>query len=208
VPALPHHYEDPATAADYRRRFSKSWTRRLSNALELRMLCRALDRAGASEHMLDVPCGAGRLAPALARRTRSLTCVDAARAMLEEARRLTGATATFVRASALELPFREKAFDVTVCWRLIHHFAEPEDRRRLLLELRRVTSRAFVLSFWDAGTARARRIRRRANARSGRSAIARGTLVRELESCGLVAERFYRLFGPFSPLAAVLVSVR
>jgi HlyD family secretion protein len=50
------------------------------------MLRKALRLAGPSERMLDVPCGTGRLAAALRPATRRLVCVDAARAMLDEAR--------------------------------------------------------------------------------------------------------------------------
>jgi SAM-dependent methyltransferase len=203
------HYEDPETAADYRRRFSKSWTRRVSNRLELRMLGRALRRAGTSERMLDVPCGAGRLLPVLRAHGRELVAVDGARAMLDEARRGTaGPGVRFVHASAFDLPFMDKAFDVAVCWRLIQHFPDPADRRRLLVELARVTRRAIVLSFSDAGTARARRLEKRARRRGGRVAIGREELAAEVGACGMRPDRFYRLFGPLSVVAAVVIVMR
>lgn len=201
------HYEDAATAADYRGRFSKSWTRRLSNRLELRMLRNALERAGPGERVLDVPCGAGRLTATIAGHAREVVAVDAARAMLAEARRTAaarGALPAFVNASAFALPFADGAFDVAVCWRLLQHFESAADRARILRELGRVTRRAIVLSFSDAGTARARRLAKRRRVKPGRVAIGREELAAELEACGLQPERFYRLFGPLSVVGAVV----
>jgi ubiquinone/menaquinone biosynthesis C-methylase UbiE len=219
VDATSTHYEDVRTAADYRARFSKSWTRRLSNRLELRMLRRALARLGGCEAILDVPCGAGRLTTTLQSRASDVCSVDAARAMLDEARGLArrrreaaaggpcGVPTRFVRASAFRLPFADRAFDVSVCWRLLQHFADPAERARLLCELARVTRRAIVLSFSDAGTGRARRLARRPRAKPGRVAIGRDELAAEIAACGLAPERFYRLFGPLSVVGAVLIRV-
>jgi ubiquinone/menaquinone biosynthesis C-methylase UbiE len=204
------HYENAATAADYRARFSKSWTRRLSNRLELRMLRKALERAGSGGRVLDVPCGAGRLTTTIAAHAREVVAVDAARAMLLEARRTAAVAAAgpaFVNASAFALPFSDGAFDLSVCWRLLQHFESAADRARILRELARVTRKAMVLSFSDAETGRARRLARRSRTKPGRVAITRGDLAAELESCGLRAERFYRLFGPLSVVGAVLVRV-
>jgi ubiquinone/menaquinone biosynthesis C-methylase UbiE len=217
VRSIPAHYEKEATAAEYRRRFSKSLARRLSNRLELRMAIHALGDVGRSDAVLDVPCGAGRLVPALLPRVRKLVCVDVARAMLGEARSAemsaaqrserSAARPIFVRASVFDLPFPNAAFDVAVCWRLLQHFADGADRRKLILELARVARRAVVLSFWDAGTFRGRRIMRRPRKPYARVALHRSELVQEIESCGLKAESFYRLFGLFSPVAAVRIRI-
>jgi ubiquinone/menaquinone biosynthesis C-methylase UbiE len=205
------HYEDTATAADYRGRFSKSWARRLSNRVELRMLRNALERAGRGGRVLDVPCGAGRLTATIAEHAREVVAVDVARAMLAEARGTAaarGASPAFVNASAFALPFADGAFDLAVCWRLLQHFESAVDRARILRELGRVTRRAIVLSFSDAETGRARRLARRSRTKPGRVAITRRDLSAELESCGLRAERFYRLFGPLSVVAAVVARPR
>ena len=89
--------------------------------------------------------------------------------------------------------------------RLLHHFDAPEPRRALLRELSRVARRAIVASFWDAGTARARRIARR-GASSGRCAVSQNDLAAEIRAAGLEAARFYRLCGLWSPLAAVVIT--
>jgi SAM-dependent methyltransferase len=207
VDAAHARYEQPGVAPEYRARFSKSLWRRLANRLELVMLGRALRDAGPCERMLDVPCGAGRLAPALLVRTRTLVCADAAAAMLAEARAALGDRARLARARVEALPFPDRAFDVTVCWRLLHHFREGSTRLRILGELARVTRGAVVLSFWDAGTARARRIGRRPRG-SGRVAITRERLAEEAEAAGLAAGRFFRLSGAFSALGAAVLRPR
>jgi ubiquinone/menaquinone biosynthesis C-methylase UbiE len=215
VQPVPAHYEDAEVASDYRGRFSKSLARRISNRLELRMLAKALRAAGAGGRLLDVPCGTGRLVATLARSASAVVCVDAARAMLDEARRRARADAArlprppaFARGDAFALPFADAAFDVTVCWRLIQHFETSEDRVRILRELGRVTRRAIVLSFSDAGTARARRIARSGRARRGRIAITREQLGIDVAASGLAPKRFYRLFGPLSVVGAVLIAPR
>ena len=71
-----------------------------------------------------------------------------------------------------------------------------------------MTRRAIVLSFSDAGTARARRLAKRGGSRGGRVAIGRDELAAEIGACGMRPDRFYRLFGPLSVVAAVVIAVR
>jgi ubiquinone/menaquinone biosynthesis C-methylase UbiE len=206
--ALPAHYEAEGVAADYRRRFSKSPARVLSHFLEMRMLAKALRIAGRSIRLLDVPCGAGRLVPTLSAHAQHVVCVDAAAAMLREARVHVGseAGAAFARASAFTLPFADAAFDVAVCWRLLHHFDETASRRRLLAELRRVARAAVVLSFSDAETPRGKRLVARAPRAGRRTALTRDALALELSGSGLAPRRFFRLFGPLSSVACVVAT--
>lgn len=174
------------------------------------MLRQALERAGPADRVLDVPCGAGRLTSTIAAHAREVVAVDVARAMLAEARgtwAARGAPPAFVNASAFALPFADGAFDVAVCWRLLQHFEKVEDRARILRELGRVTRRAIVLSFSDAETGRARRLASRKREAGRRVAITRAELSTELESCGLLPERFYRLFGPLSVVGAVVARI-
>jgi ubiquinone/menaquinone biosynthesis C-methylase UbiE len=85
--------------------------------------------------VLDVGCGTGRLAHALAEREACrVWAVDSSPEMLEVARRQASGTTRFRLAEAEALPFRPGWFD-RVVMRLVVHLV---DRRRALAEARRV----------------------------------------------------------------------
>jgi ubiquinone/menaquinone biosynthesis C-methylase UbiE len=96
--------------------------------------------------VLDAGCGEGFVArrvlaalPGLA-----LTGCDVSAGALEIARQASPA-ARFVPGSVLDLPFPDRAFDVTGCFEVLEHL--PGDLpHQALAELARVTRRAVVLS--------------------------------------------------------------
>jgi ubiquinone/menaquinone biosynthesis C-methylase UbiE len=49
--------------------------------------------------------------------------------------------------SGFHLPCADDGFDGVVCARLIHHFNDPSDHRRLLAELCRVARKFVIISF-------------------------------------------------------------
>lgn len=91
------------------------------------------------ERALDLGCGPGHAALALAPRVAELVAVDLSEAMLEQARRLASergvANARFERADAESLPFPDASFDVVTSRHCAHHFPHPE---RALREAARV----------------------------------------------------------------------
>jgi len=97
--------------------------------------------------LLDAPCGAGRLAPALARFGRGVG-LDVSRAMLAEAR-ASAASLALLRGDVTSLPFRDGSFDAVVCCRLLHHLDEPAALAAVLRELVRVSRGLVIASFWD-----------------------------------------------------------
>ncbi len=159
-------YRSSAGAAAYRRKYEKSWIRRLSNRRELSLVRRAIQRAQAAGHVLDCACGAGRLTPTLLERAERVTCVDQSQAMLDEARDalrtfVDDGKVDFVQATVDALPFEDDTFDTSVCHRLVHHMATPEERAGAFSELARVAKRAVVMSFSDDSTWKGRSQRRR-----------------------------------------------
>jgi ubiquinone/menaquinone biosynthesis C-methylase UbiE len=82
------------------------------------------------ERALDLGCGPGHAALALAPRVAELVAVDLSEAMLEQARRLATergvANARFERADAESLPFPDASFDVVTSRHCAHHFPHPE----------------------------------------------------------------------------------
>ena len=89
-----------------------------------------------SERALDVGCGAGALALALAPLVAEVVGVDRVPELLELARERAPANATFVEGDATALPFEDASFDLAGTLRTLHHVARPE---LVVAELARVT---------------------------------------------------------------------
>ena len=103
----------------------------------------ALDRMVAlacpADRALDVACGAGFLALALARDAGMVAGIDLSEGMLAEAGRLRTEqgtrNVTFLRGDAERLPFGDARFQAITCKLAFHYFPDPA---RALSEMRRV----------------------------------------------------------------------
>jgi len=93
---------------------------------ELAGLVHAFVAARGDEHALDVGCGSGALALALAPVVRDVVGVDRVPELLALARDRAPANATFVEADATALPFESGEFDLAGTLRTLHHVARPE----------------------------------------------------------------------------------
>lgn len=96
--------------------------------------------------VLDVGCGTGRLAVALAERGSTVWGVDASPEMLAVARARSPRGATFKEGRAERLPFKGGWFERAVLWLVVHLV----DRQTALAEARRVTvpdGRVAVVTF-------------------------------------------------------------
>ena len=152
--------------------------------------------------LLDVPCGTGRLSSVLAATGVPITSVDVASPMLAA----LPDTARRVQASAAELPFADRSFDVVVCCRLLHHLQTPEDLQRVIGELVRVSSRLVIASFWDAGSLPAWRVRvglKASEGPRGRRARARAEIARLFTEAGAAPTGFAHSFRFLSQQAFV-----
>ena len=89
------------------------------------------------ERALDVGCGAGALALALAPHVREVVGVDPVGELLELARERAPANATFVQGDGTALEFADASFDLVGTMRALHHVARPE---QMLSEVTRVTA--------------------------------------------------------------------
>ncbi len=94
--------------------------------------------------VLDVGCGTGRLAAALAEREScKVWGVDRSEAMLEVARGRVPDGVGLKHGLAEELPFKDAWFERAVVWLSLHLW----DRPRAFSELRRVSGRAVLATF-------------------------------------------------------------
>ena len=103
------------------------------------------------ETIVDIPCGGGRLAPPLAKKTKLLLEMDASveqvkLALASDKHRtpMLGASA-----SAMALPFKDNSVDGLLNARLSHHIPAIEERAKLLDELLRVCKHFLIFSFAD-----------------------------------------------------------
>ncbi len=169
-------YEDPERAARYGKRPA-------TTRAEVRALRRLLGGTAPGLVVLDVPCGNGRLAPALRElRPARLLGADGSPAMAARARPVCDGV---VVADASRLPLPDRAADLVVCVRLLHHFPASGDRRRILRELRRVSRGKVVLSYYRAATLEGLRRRLRPKRPSGRTGLSGAALRADLAAAGL-----------------------
>lgn len=99
---------------------------------------------------LDVGCGAGHTAMALAARGLDVTALDLTEAMLEESHGLArqrGLQLRFQRGDAEALPFPDASYDLVTSRYSAHHYPHPE---RAVAEIARVLRPAGALLLVDA----------------------------------------------------------
>jgi SAM-dependent methyltransferase len=106
------------------------------HAVELAARVRGFVLADGDERALDVGCGAGALALALAPLVSEVVGVDRVPELLELASARAPANATFVEGDATQLRFGDGSFDLAGTLRTLHHVPRPE---LVLAELARVT---------------------------------------------------------------------
>ncbi len=98
--------------------------------------------------ILDVGCGTGILASRLADEGYEVTGVDPSDGMLEHLRKRDARVEAAV-GSAVDLPFPDGEFDLTMCVAVMHHIADPEAVRESLEEMVRVTRAGGLVLVWD-----------------------------------------------------------
>ena len=121
----------------------------ISDAAQVARLVAAVgDLAG--RRVLDVACGPGIVARALAEKAREVVAFDLTPQMIEKARERCAkaglSNVVFVEGSAAQLPFTDGAFDAVVTRLSFHHFIAPE---RVLAEMIRVLRPGGVLTVAD-----------------------------------------------------------
>jgi SAM-dependent methyltransferase len=136
--------------------------------------------------VLDVPCGAGRLRPWLARSAKRYVGADVSEDMLSATADRSDGDA-FVRADLASLPFRDDSFDAVVSCRLMHHLHTRDERLAVARELLRVSRSLVIASFWDSaslpGLRRALGLKRSEGPR-GRTGVSRAEIAGVFERAG------------------------
>lgn len=116
---------------------------------EMAMIEEAMRRVHGVTRMLDAPCGVGRASIWLAGQGIAVTGIDLGDAALQLAGTLAAEAnvqVAFERQDIFALPYADKTFDATLCFRLLHHFESPALRSRLVDELCRVSGKYVLIS--------------------------------------------------------------
>ena len=149
-------FSEPRIASQYP---SQYHPRHWHDRREKRCIQKALRVIPPGSHILDLPCGTGRLTQLLISQGFRVTGADVSKAMLARARMKRS---TIHRIAVTAFPgvdfedhdimrtgYPDDHFDAVICNRLFHHFTEPTTRLRALTELRRICRGPVIISFFN-----------------------------------------------------------
>lgn len=111
--------------------------------------------APASLHGLDIGCGHGWYACAMARAGYRMVGIDQSQVQIDMARRYTqeqGIACTFRQADAVTLPFEDDSFDFAYAINVLHHVVEAEAQLQALREIVRVLKPGGVFFLQEVNT--------------------------------------------------------
>lgn len=196
-PRVLARYNSAEGARSYRDDYRVKLHRKLSDRRERGLFAELFRRTGRLESLLDCPCGRGRLRELFLGYSDQVWQVDWSMPMLLESRlELDGdgdaarRRTPYVRASALELPFRDRAFDCVVSVRLSHHIDDATERERHVRELMRVAARYVIVSYYSHHSLKNlwRRMRRRFDNKRAKNTLTTGRVADLARDSGFVLE--------------------
>ena len=152
---------DPVSAQLYTNRKPRK------HQFEMEMVSEAFQMLPAAEvkTVLDAPCGVGRLSLWLAQKGFEVSAVDLGESAVQLTNELLldqNFKETAESQDVFNMRFEDGALDVSVCFRLLHHFKDVSDQQKLVAELCRVSSKYVVISYFStySVTSLRRRLRR------------------------------------------------
>lgn len=151
-----NRFSNPRVASHYPAEYRRYHWR---DKRETQCITNALALIPRGSHVLDLPCGTGRLTRLLVDQGFRVTGADVSQAMLAQARdnhatgRLSASNTfphlKFEHRDIMQTGYQDGCFDAVICNRLFHHFTEPATRLRALRELRRISRGPVVISFFN-----------------------------------------------------------
>jgi SAM-dependent methyltransferase/uncharacterized protein YbaR (Trm112 family) len=151
--AYARQYEDAGEAAKYNAMYGGRAAKRATTRRESRLIRQHLASQPACETILDLPCGGGRLSPAIAAAAPDALIIEAdiglGQVRYARDHGLGDGRQAFITASGFHVPVRDDGVDAVVCVRLFHHLPAAAEQERLLGELLRVARRFVILTFFD-----------------------------------------------------------
>lgn len=207
--SLAKAYRTRGAARDYGDRHRGTALRRFVSRREHTIVTRFLQDLPSHELLLDIPCGVGRHTARFRDAKRLTFAMDASLDMIREgigrANLQRGATAA---ASIFRLPLSDRSVAGCACLRFFHHLENSEQRRAVLIELKRVVRGPLVLSLWtpfNLQWARRALRQRRGRRPSSRYALRLDRLGAELAATGWRLCRKKHLFPGISETVYLLL---
>ena len=192
------NYNSVRGAEAYKADHQSKFHRKFSDRKERALLEEYFDVVGASDTILDLPCGHGRLSGFLKERCNNLVEGDWSFNMVELNQRDNGRDGrSYVRCSALEIPLPNRSIDTVVSFRLSHHLSTPELRERHLQELFRVARKAVIVTWFSSSSLKnvLRELRIKLGLAKGSKNTLANARVREVaQACGFTQHTAKPLF--------------
>jgi 2-polyprenyl-3-methyl-5-hydroxy-6-metoxy-1,4-benzoquinol methylase len=117
---------------------------------EMALVERTFPRLAEGSKVLDAPCGAGRISLWAAQQGWVVSSLDLGTAAVGYTRELLtsqGFHVTATEGNIFAMPWEDRSFSAVICFRLLHHFADANDRQKLVLELARVSGGHLLISY-------------------------------------------------------------
>ena len=141
-------YQDLETAEQYDRKRFDSFSGKLFQWAERRVLYRIVKKVPPESMVLDAPCGTGRLLPLYLAEGFRILGVDISGEMIQVAKRRTAkwnGRTNFSRMDFIQIPLIDGSVDTVFSIRFLPHFP-PQERIQMLREFCRVSRRRVVIS--------------------------------------------------------------
>ncbi len=185
-------------------------------------IIRALEYIPKGSNILDFPCGTGRLTTMLIENGFNLTSADRSNEMLKAAQNnylnlkpellVNYSEVKFFQADLVAgTKFTDMQFDAVVCHRLFHHLVESKTRIKALLELKRITKKFIIFSFFNSQSCstliKAVKNKLKHYTPTDRLPVSKSTITKEVESQGIEVVRIISRLWGISPLCLVIAQI-
>lgn len=132
--------------AKYKEKLFKRWT----TAREHSIVGQAFRLVPRASVLLDLPCGGGRLYPAVEPHCEKILGMDYGLGQVKLYRERNNKSGSrYAVGSGLQIPMRDRAVTGVFCVRLMHHLPNPEQREQLFREIARVADKFVIFTFFD-----------------------------------------------------------
>ncbi|MAT16137.1 MAG: hypothetical protein CMJ46_12810 [Planctomyces sp.] len=191
-------------------KYPSEYKRTLRDWCEKNAIRDAVSDLEPGSRVLDLPCGTGRLTKLLTKAGFDVTGGDSSPHMVtlahENWRNHGGdpKQARFEVRDVMNTGFADNSFDAVICNRLFHHFNESETRVRAFRELKRISKRQVIVSFFNSFAFDSVRFKLKHFLRGTKPAdripIPLATIVADLEEAGLRMVASIPVIWGISPL--------
>lgn len=180
-------FQQPDVADNYAHQYGED---RSNDQREKRVILRCLEHLPAGGHVLDFPCGSGRLLGLLKDKGFKVSGADSSASMLKQIKERMGEDfASLHQRDVFSSGFADNEFDAVICNRLFHHFLTSEDRKKAITELARISKGPVIFSFFNtfslSMTYRILRKRLKGKKLTDRVPVPLDVIRNEIEECGM-----------------------